>query len=150
MDKKNEPKSLLRLIADYLKECRERVLNSMAERMFRATNKQLKLADGKHIYYMNMVRFRYGTEKVKPCEMIFANPIDALLHKHACDENDAWEWVATVSIMSATELTVTNYREKLLDEDYQRLLAAARSDQDESVFVDTESKKLAFYQYEHS
>lgn len=142
--------TLWQLIVQYLKDVLDEKRNERALRLFKKANPGL-VGEGEHVYWMNFVKVKGKDEKAMPCQWVFANPEDALLHRQATvDENDVWDYVGTAVVISPVELDVTNYRAKLDDEDYQELLRASRDDEKAPrCWVDMESKKMAQFHYEH-
>lgn len=142
--------TLWQLIVQYMKDMLDEKRNERALRLFKKANPGL-VGEGEHVYWMNFVKVKGKDEKAMPCQWVFANPEDALLHRQATvDENDVWDYVGTAVVISPVELDVTNYRAKLDDEDYQELLMASRDDEKAPrCWVDMESKKMAQFHYEH-
>lgn len=143
--------TLWQLIVQYLKDMLDEKRNERALRLFKKANPGM-VSEGEHVYWLNFVKMKGGKEeKTMPCQWIFANPEDALLHRQATvDENDVWDYVGTAVLISPVELDVTNYRAKLDDDEYQELLQASRDDEKAPrVWVDVETKKMAQYHYEH-
>lgn len=142
--------TLWQLIVQYMKDVLDEKRNERALRLFKKANPGL-VGEGEHVYWMNFVKVKGKDEKAMPCQWVFANPEDALLHRQATvDENDVWDYVGTAVVISPVELDVTNYRAKLDDEDYQELLRASRDDEKAPrCWVDMESKKMAQFHYEH-
>lgn len=113
-------KNLLQLISGYLVNTTDKYINKFFAKYYHT---KISTTGPKHIYWMNMVRSVGGGEAEKPCEFIFDNPRDADLHHRKVDECGTWEYVCTVEIHSEIPLTVTNYREKLLEDmEYAHLL----------------------------
>lgn len=142
--------TLWQLIVQYMKDVLDEKRNERALRLFKKANPGL-VGEGEHVYWMNFVKVKGKDEMAMPCQWVFANPEDALLHRQATvDENDVWDYVGTAVVISPVELDVTNYRAKLDDEDYQELLRASRDDEKAPrCWVDMESKKMAQFHYEH-
>lgn len=142
--------TLIGLIVDYLKSLLWEKKDEQALRLFKNANPGM-VENGEHVYWINFVKHKGKGEMAVPCQWVFANPEDALLHRQATvDESEVWDFVATAVVITKEELDVTNYREKLDDEEYQELLDAIHDDKKAPKYwVDMESKKMAQYHYEH-
>lgn len=142
--------TLIGLIVEYLKSMLYEKKNEQALRLFKKSNPGVA-GEGEHVYWINFVKAKGKDEMCMPCQWVFANPEDALLHRQATvDQNEVWDFVATTVLISPVKLDVTNYRDKLDDEEYQELLKASQDDDKAPrCWVDMETKKMAQWHYEH-